>query len=112
MAVQFIPINKDDTATTNEAIREVLRQCPANKFRPIDLEPDANSVIIPIPSNTSPDTLTIHYQKEAVLPSHQCGCAYKYTLKKITSTFNGKYKIINKELSTLNDSAIDVQIYL
>lgn len=112
VVVTFIPINKDDTATPNAAILEVLQQFPANKACELPLEPDAYFTTRHINSPNFSDTLTIYYQKEAVLISHQGGCAYKYRLKKITSTLGGKYKIINKELSTLNDSDIDVQIYL
>ncbi|MHA7877874.1 MAG: DUF6452 family protein [Bacteroidota bacterium] len=58
-------------------------------------------------------TLTIHYQKEAFLVSHQCGSAYKYTLNKVTSSAPGnEYKIINQELSIFNESSIDLEIYL
>ena len=97
VAVTFIPINKDGTAS--------------EMFYEISLDPNQDSKIITINDGTAPKTLKIHYQKETVLISHQCGSTYKYTLKKITSTFSGKYRIINKELSILNDSEIDVQIY-
>lgn len=56
--------------------------------------------------------LTIYYHKEATLVSHQCGSAYKYVLNRIASNFGAKHKIINKELSTFNESAIDLEIYL
>jgi hypothetical protein len=102
VVVTFIPINKDGTAS--------------DRSYKIPLEPNQDSKITTINDSTitdgtAPETLEIHYQKEAVLISHQCGSTYKYTLKKITSTFSGKYRIINKELSILNDSEIDVQIY-
>jgi len=60
----------------------------------------------------SAETLELHYHKKAVLISHRCGCAHKYILDRVTFTGTGKYKIINKELSTFNESAIDLEIYL
>lgn len=110
VAVKFFPINQDGTVK-DAAMQALLQQSSAGRFYEPYLDPDADSVIIRITSGTASKTLKIHYQKEAVLTSHQCGGTYKYTLKKITSNFSGKYKIINKELSILNDSNIDVQIY-
>jgi hypothetical protein len=111
VAVKCFPINKDGAAIKDAAMQELLQQSSAGGFFELHLEPGADFVIRSITSGTTPKTLKIHYQKEAVLTSHQCGGTYKYTLKKITSNFSGKYKIINKELSILNDSDIDVQIY-
>jgi len=78
---------------------------------PLEHNTDSVSLQVYLAPNTPFKELTINYQKEAVLISHQCGATYKYTLKEITLTKGGQYKIINKELSTLNDSQIDLQIY-
>ena len=115
--VTFIPINKDDKLTINAINAATIKiwQFPENKIAyEVPLNPDTGSVWLSITgsSATPLTTLTIHYQKEPVLISHQRGCAYKYMLKKITSTLDGKHEIINRELSILNDSYIDVQIYL
>lgn len=111
VTVKFFPINKDGTAITDAEMLELLRKSSLGTFYECPLKPDADFVVITIIPGTIPKTLKIHYKKEAVLTSHQCGGTYKYTLKKIASSFSGKYRIINKELSILNDSDIDVQIY-
>jgi hypothetical protein len=120
--VAFQPINKGtdtptiasiiDTATGTRIDSATATDIKPHTFElPLNCHTNTVQFAIDSSSSASPDTLTIHYQREAVLISHQCGCTYKYVLKKVTSTFAGKYKIINKELSTFNDSDIDVQIY-
>jgi hypothetical protein len=111
VAVKLVPINQNGAATTDTAMLELLQQCTGNKFLPLQLDPNVDHVIHTLTSGVFPKTLTVHYQREVVLVSHQFGGTYKYTLKEITSNFDGKYKIINKELSTLNASEIDLQIY-
>jgi hypothetical protein len=111
VAIKFVPIDKNGTATTDTEMLKLLQQCTENKFFKLPLDPDADHVIMPLTSGAFPETLTVHYQREVVLISHQFGGIYKYTLQEITSNFDGKYKIINKELSTLNASEIDLQIY-
>jgi len=118
--VAFQPINKGDkltiTTITNTATRKNLITHPfGNKLGCISsLDPNADSVQLDIDTSpaSAPKKLIIYYQREAVLISHQCGCAYKYIIKEVKSTSGIKHKILNKELSTLNDSDIDVQIYL
>ena len=115
--VEFHPVNKKDdidiTAIINVATGEELTLL-ANKYAKLPLDPHTDVAQFDIfrSSSTVAAELTIHYRREGVLISHQCGGAQKYVLEKITSTFVGKYKILNKELSTLNNSVIDVQIYL
>ena len=58
------------------------------------------------------ETLTIHYDKKAVLISPQHGCAYRYRITEVQSKGIKKYTIINKELSTSNESEIDLEIHL
>jgi hypothetical protein len=115
--VEFHPLNKKDgidiTKIINIKTNEELTLF-ANKFARFPLDPNADVVQFYI-FRTSSDVnteLEIHYRREGVLISHQCGGAQKYVLEKIPPTFVGKYQILNKELSTLNESVIDVQIYL
>lgn len=120
VTVAFRPIDQEEedklaisfiTDTATNTIYEV-NQKPYNLLLPLNLHANTTQFIIYSSSPTSPDILTITYKKEAVLISHQCGCAYKYVLQKVTSTGAGRCQIINKVLSTLNESNIDVQIYL
>jgi hypothetical protein len=104
--------NPDIVSITNAATDESIT-LSANKVAQLPLNPDTDVVRFKIYRSASDVVveLTIHYQREGVLVSHQRGGAKKYVLKKVASTLVGKYKILNKELSTLNDSVIDVQIY-
>ena len=102
---------------TDEILNPPLKKLPPATDKPIyniplDSSVDHMELEINDPSANSPKTLTIHYRKKAVLISHQCGCAYKYTLDKVAYTLDDKCKITNKELSTFNESYIDLQIYL
>jgi Family of unknown function (DUF6452) len=120
VAVAFRPINKEDALTidsiydkTTSISYKVDNKKPYDLLLlPLNIHANTTQFIIYSSSPTSPDTLTVTYKKEAVLISHQCGCAYKYVLKEVTSTGAGRCQIINKVLSTLNESNIDVQIYL
>ena len=112
------PINEDDKLTvtaitsTNTAINaQIVLQ---NFFFKLPLDPNTDSVQFDIhdSSATSPKKLMIYYHRKAVLISHQCGCAYKYTIKEIRVTSGIKLKILNEKLSALNDSNIDIQISL
>ncbi len=85
--------------------------------KPVEFEapfdPHTDSMKLYIHHASDPTkTLTIHYRKEVALVSHQCGCAHKYVLNSVASNFGAKYRIINKELSIHNESAIDLEIYL
>lgn len=107
---------KDDldiTAITNIATGEVLT-LSANKDVQLPLNPHTDVVQFAISrsSVTATAGLIIHYQRGGVLVSHRCGGAQKYVLKKVVPTFIWEYAILNKELSMLNDSSVDVQIYL
>jgi Family of unknown function (DUF6452) len=116
------PINEDGKLTvtaitsTNTAINEriVLQSFENNFFFKLPLDPNTDSVQFDIhdSSATSPKKLTIDYHRKAVLISHQCGCAYMYTIKDVRVISGIKLKILNKKLSELNDSDIDIQISL
>lgn len=122
--IVFKPINKDDkltitaiaTPTTREKLVVDSLENPKMGYCNLPLDPNAYFVQLDIHTTpTAPtETLKIYYQREAVLISHQCGGAYKYTIKKIESTPGIKLKVINKNkaLSTFNDSHTDVQVYL
>lgn len=64
---------------------------------------------LPSTDSSHKEIIAVYYQKEAVLISPQCGCAYKYRIEKVTSK-KGEVKIINKTLSQRNDSNFDIQI--
>jgi hypothetical protein len=121
VVVAFRPIDKEGedklaissiTDTATGQIYSVGKKPYELLLPPLNIHANTTQFIICSSSPTSPDTLTITYKKEAVLISHQCGCAYKYVLKEVTFTGAGRCQIINKVLSTLNKSNIDVQIYL
>ena len=96
-----------------ERLEKVLRNNVAYVIAPLNPQIGFITLEIHDPSISAARTiLTMHYQKEAVLISHQCGCAYKYKLNKVEITGHMKCKIISKELSTVNDSPVDIQIYL
>jgi len=115
--VEFKTANKNDELPTITITNTTTGQeCPREKDTyklPLNSNASATQFQVILGSaTTAPEKLTIDYQRETVLISHQCGCAYKYILEKVTPTFAREYKILNKELSTFNDSDIDVQIYL
>ena len=108
---------KDDldiTAITTIAATGEVLTLSVNKDVQLPLNPhtDVEQFAISRSSVTATAELTIHYQREGVLVSHRCGGAQKYVLKKVVPTFSWKYAILNKELNMLNDSSVDVQIYL
>jgi hypothetical protein len=120
VSVVINPINKGDklniTSITSTAKHEMiqLHRFEDNFVSKFPLDPNADSVQLDIytSSNTSPEKLTIYYRRRAVLISHQCGCAYEYIIKDVRATPGIKFKILNKKLSTLNDSHIDFQMSL
>jgi len=117
--IEFRPIGKDgklpELTVTDVKNKQVimLKSSETQHIHNLPLDPNADFVQLTIRDmvTTSTERITIYYQKEAVLISHQCGCAYRYRLKKVSTTFPAEYKIINNELSKLN-SSMDVQIYL
>jgi Family of unknown function (DUF6452) len=119
--VMLKPINEGGELTVKKVApgpdNSVLLQLQdfANDFSfqlPLDLNADSVQCDIHTSSPTSPAKLTIHYHRQPVLISHQCGCAYQYVVKDVTVTSGAKLKIINERLSTFNDSDIDIQISL
>jgi Family of unknown function (DUF6452) len=119
--VMLRPINESGKLTVKEVAKgpdnSVLLQLHyfANDLffqLPLDLNADSVQCDIHTSSPTSPTKLTIHYRRQPVLISHQCGCAYQYIIKDVTVTSGAKLRIINEKLSTFNDSAIDIQISL
>ena len=84
------------------------------KFR-LPLSPNTDRISFDITSTLlgpTPPSFTIKYHKQVVLISHEYGYTYKYVLKSIDSTSPAACRIINKELSILQDSDTDVQIRL
>jgi Family of unknown function (DUF6452) len=131
VSVVLKPINEDDKLTvptiTNTATKEriLLQSFKNDLFCNLPLDPNTDSVQFDIDNSsatspkdistssaTSPKKLTIYYQRKAVLISHQCGCAYEYTIKEVRVTSGIKLKILNEKLSALNDSDINIQISL
>jgi hypothetical protein len=118
--IVFKPINKDDkltitTITNNITPERLVVNPPEEKIIyniPLDPNTDFLQLDINTTSTSRTEILRIYYKREAVLISHQCGCAYKYIIKEIKYTPGIQLKIINKALSTFNDSHTDVQIYL
>lgn len=58
------------------------------------------------------DTITIAYQKKAVLISPQSGSTYQYRLKAVTTSLGDiQYTINNPILGANNDAKVDIQVY-
>ncbi|MCU0317905.1 MAG: hypothetical protein MUC61_01000 [Amoebophilaceae bacterium] len=104
-----------DIVLITDAVTDKSLTLCENKVAQLPLNPDTDVAQFKVYRFSSSDVaaeLTIHYQREGVLISHQRGGTQKYVLKRVAGNFIREYKILNKELSTLNDSRIDVQIYL
>ena len=126
VTIALKPIGKNDSLPNLTVVRrptdrveeeKILEKYLINNVAYVSspLNPQVGSITLDIHNSSaggSQRTLTIHYQKEVVLVSHQCGCTYKYKLNKVTTTQGIKYKILHKELSTANDSTADIQVFL
>ena len=93
-------------------------------FYSLPLNPDADSVAFDIhhkiqgdneQDTIKLDTLTIYYKRSPKLISPQCGATQEYVLEKVTTTFEGEAKILDKHLHNFNSTQAsqkpDVQIY-
>ena len=128
ISIAFKPINKNDKLPDIEIIKRAvdrtdfeeelsLERHPENTiaFATLSLNPKSSRmelVITHADDSSLTKTLTIYYQTKAILISHQCGCAYKYEVNKVEPIKGVECKIRNKELSTLNEYNIDLEIRL
>lgn len=117
VVVKFTPRDKHTklqiTSITEQATNRKLPDDPGQLTYALLLDPcaDSTTFVIESASPTSPDTLTITYQRIVSLISHECGAQLEFVLKKVDATFAGEAKIINDRLSTLHESATDIQVY-
>ena len=116
--VKFVPKQKENaklgiTSITQQGTNKSQKVSRDQLIHKLPLDPHADSVtyVIKSASPTSPDTLTINYQRVLSLISHERGAQQAFVLKEVHATFARKTKILNRQISTLNGTESDVQIY-
>ena len=117
VTVEFSPTDDDEKLTISSIeqtanAREVFKPKGGAVYE-IPLDSAVNTMTFSVHSNASdsPHTLTINYKKIISLISHERGGQYIYVLTKVTTTLGKEHKIINEQLSEVNDSPTDIQIY-
>lgn len=78
---------------------------------PLDYGASSKTFVIESNAPTSPDRLTITYRQRSSLISHKTGGQCMFILESANDILGGTAKILNKELSDLNEQKTDVEIF-